>query len=113
MIVTPFGDLDYKNQPMTLQWLAAHGIRHRTLQLEFSRRGSTLAPAPLFGKLTAEWVRVHYLTHMALLRTMQPDSSISVNTLSAVPTVSEVLFYNWHHMHNLLHQRLDQALEVL
>lgn len=113
MIVTPFGDLDFKSKPMTLQWLAAHDIRHRTLRKELSRRGSTLMPAPLAAKPTQEWHRVHYLTHMALLRTTQPDPSISANTLSADPTDSEVLFYNWHRMHNLLHQRLDQALQVV
>lgn len=113
MIVTPFGDLDYKSKPMTLQWLAAHAIRHGTYRKALSRSGTALLPAPLFGKPTTEWVRLHYLAHMAYLRAMQPDDSISVNTLSADPTTSETLFYNWHRMHNLLHQRLDQALQVV
>lgn len=113
MIVTPFGDLDFKNQPMTLQWLTAHAVRHQTLSKELSRRGVALIPCPLFGKPTQEWIRVHFLTHMALLRVLPPDTTISVNTLSAYPTDSESLFYNWHQMHNLLHTKLDQALQVI
>lgn len=113
MIVTPFGDLDYQSHPMTLQWIAAHGVRHQTLRGELSRRGFTLSPTPLFGQPSLEWGRIHYLNHMAMLRFMQPDTSISVNSLSANPDSGEVLFYNWHHMHNLLHTRLDQALKVV
>lgn len=113
MIVTPFGDLEYQSHPMTFQWLAAHGVRHETLRKELSRRGSSITPAPLFGTLDEEWVRLHYLTHMALLRTMTPDRTISVQSLSVNPMRSESDFFSWHQMHNLLHTRLDQALEVV
>lgn len=112
MIVTPFGDLEFKSHAMTFQWLAAHGVRHETLRKELSRRGSTIQPAPLFGELNEEWVRLHYLHHMALLRTMTPDGTITVQALSANPMRAETDFYSWHQMHNLLHTRLDQALQV-
>lgn len=112
MIVTPFGDLEFESQPMTFQWLAAHGVRHDTLRKAFSRLGSSVLPAPLFGELNEEWVRVHYLHHMALLRTTQPDQTVSVQTISMNPMESEREFFSWHQMHNLLHERLDQALQV-
>lgn len=113
MILTPFGDLEYESRPMTRQWLAAHAFRHSTLRKALSRRGSSIQPVPLTGELDLEWVRLHYLHHASLLRYMHPDPTVSVNTLSADPTTSEALFYNWHRMHNLLHQRLDQALKVV
>lgn len=113
MIVTPFGDLEYKDPGMTLQWLAAHGLRHRTLRKELSRRGTTISPASLFGRVDLEWTRLHYLSHVAMLRVLLPDSSVSVQVLSANPMDSEPIFYSWHQMHNLLHTRLDQALGVV
>jgi hypothetical protein len=112
MIVTPFGDLDYKSKPMSLQWLAAHGTRHETLRKALSRNGISLSPAPLFSQVSLEWVRLHYLHHMGLLRLIIPDRSISSQALSADPMGSEAQFQNWHRMHNLLHTRLDQALQV-
>lgn len=113
MIVTPFGDLVFGNSQMMSQWLAAHAIRHRTLRRAFSRSLGSILPAPLFHGVDNEWVRLHFLHHVALLRAMPPDSSISVTTLSSNPTTSEALFNHWHHMHNLLHTRLDQALQVM
>lgn len=113
MIVTPFGDLEFGSHPMTLQWLAAHDIRHRTYRGALSRLNNALLPAPLASEVDHRWVALHYLQHMAFVRFMTPDPSVSAQTLSMLPTVSEELFYNWHRIHNLLHQRLDQALGVV
>lgn len=113
MIVTPFGDLEYESHPMTLQWLAAHSIRHGTYRGRLSRLGTAIRPAILTGDVDDRWVSMHYLQHVAFQRFVTPGGSTSVQLLASLPTVSEGVFYNWHRQHNLLHQRLDQTLGVV
>lgn len=113
MIVTPFGDLEYGSDHGINQWIAAHDIRHRTYRKELSRRGSTIQTAPLAGSVEGAWIIVHYLQHMAFIRTMQNDNSVAAQVISMDPWYDEEAFYRWHQVHNLLHTRLDQALGVV
>lgn len=113
MIVTPFGDLRYGDPEGLRQWMAAHGIRHRTYSVALLRAGTVSQSPPMLDQVNHNFLLMHYLDHVVLAKQFIPDSSAQTQGLVSDFQQSEQQFYNWHRTHNQIHQRLDQTFGVV
>ena len=112
MIVTPFGDLAWGDKAGLESWIAAHDQRHHTERLAIARvNGIPMFPRDFSGQISPGWFGSHMLAHSDLMEFMTPDQSVGSVVLEG-PWQGEADFYRWHQIHNLLHQRLDQALGI-
>jgi hypothetical protein len=109
MIVTPFGNMEWGKKDQVQYWLDAHDQRHHAERQEIARRGVPLYSRSFTGQMTVEWFGRHMIEHTALQDFSLPDSSVTAVLLESTWD-NEATFYKWHQVHNLLHQRLDQAI---
>lgn len=111
-IVTPFGDLDFKDLGGLDPWIGAHDQRHRTYRKAASSLGIYLQSSPLATMPNSDWFGRHLLTHLALIQFTLPTSQYVTLSLDTAQWREERDFYDWHNTHNLIHQRLDQAFGI-
>lgn len=111
MIVTPFGDLEWGDDSGLQDWLDAHDQRHFSERQAIALKGIPLFPRSFQGPMGPEWFGRHMIEHSTLIDFAVPDDTVSSVVLE-MQWKSEPDFYRWHQVHNLLHQRLDQALGI-
>jgi len=109
VIVTPFGDVDPANADQMQYWLDAHDSHHSATRQAIARNGVPLYAHSFKGPLSKEWLGRHMIEHLALKDFAAPDSSVT-SVLLETDWSSGVDASKWHDVHNLLHQRLDEAL---
>ena len=109
MIVTPFGDLSFGDKAGLDSWLSAHDQQHMSERQAIAYTGIPLYPRSFEAPMTDDWYGHHMIEHRTLQNFAIEDDSISP-TLIEMQWNSPQNFYAWHQIHNLLHQRLDQAL---
>ena len=109
MIVTPFGDIDPSKPDQIQYWLDSHDARHSATRQAIARTGVPLFAHSFQGPMSKEWLGRHMIEHTTLKDFAVPDSSVTSVLLESSwddpQTASK-----WHQVHNLLHQRLDEAL---
>jgi hypothetical protein len=112
MLITLFGDLTWKDDKGLLEWLAAHDLKHQALAQALGRAGVTSPVFLLSQRIDDSWLQTHWTHHHLLALQFAPDSDSSSYDLQEDPMQSEDAFYQWHNIHNLIHQRLDQAFGI-
>ena len=111
MVITPFGDLAFGSESGLQSWLDAHDQRHFTERQAIAQTGVAIQPRSMQGPLNKEWFGRHMAEHQTLKDFAVPDTSIN-SLIIEMDWETEANFYRWHQIHNLLHQRLDQALGI-
>jgi hypothetical protein len=112
MLITLFGDLKWRDNKGLQQWLAAHDLKHQALAQALGR---VRVPSPAFllsAQINDEWLEMHATHHALLALQFAPDTNSSTANLTTDPNSDESAFYEWHNIHDLIHQRLDRALGI-
>jgi hypothetical protein len=111
MIVTPFGDLEFGSKDGLQDWLDSHDQQHYAERQAIALTGIPLFPRNFQGPINAEWFGRHMVEHTTLINFALPDDTVNSVSME-MQWSNEDQFYRWHQIHNLLHQRLDQALGI-
>jgi hypothetical protein len=111
MIVTPFGDLTWGDKAALSSWIAAHDQRHHLERQVIAYQGVPIYPRDFSGQINNDWFGSHMISHGDLMDFALPDQTVGSVILEG-PWKNEQDFYAWHQIHNLLHQRLDNALGI-
>lgn len=111
-MITLFGNLEWGDERGLQQWLAAHDLKHQALAQASARSGSALPAFLLSVEIDDSWLQTHWQQHHQLAQLLTPDTDSSSYDLLNDPMESEENFYDWQDIHDLLHQRLDQALGI-
>lgn len=113
MLMTVYGDLDYKDPESLRDWISAHSLAHRQ-----ERQAAILAGVGIQAvildtpRVDNDWFGRHGLAHYAMRTLYQPNGSVSASMLwsNIGNWGSEQQFYDWHQYHDGIHQMIDQAL---
>jgi hypothetical protein len=96
-----------------VNWVSAHDMRHKTLQLSASRAGKSFPRIPLDGTVDEDWFARHWVAHKALASFLVHSGESTMGTFLSSGWDTPEQFYNWHKIHNDLHQALDHQMKVL
>lgn len=112
MMMTLFGDLKWQDDDALQEWLAAHDLKHQALAQALGRAGVQAPAFLLSAHMDDSWIITHWTQHNLLSLQFAPDSDSATYDLQNDPMADEDSFYQWHNIHDLIHQRLDQALGI-
>jgi hypothetical protein len=112
MIVTPFGDLEYRDFGALMSWADAHDDRHRAQRHVLGLKGTPISGFPIVGPIDKEWFGRHIFMHLALIRFVPPQTTVCQLDLERL-WEDEGDFYRWHDLHNDIHAWQDQALGLV
>lgn len=113
MIVTIFGDVEWKNSRGLWEFLLAHDLKHQALaQIVETKAGVTLPAFLLSDGIDDNWILLHYQQHISLAQQVVQSVDSSIYDLLYDPMADEQSFYDWHDIHNQIHQQIDQTLGI-
>lgn len=107
----PFGELRFGDERGLEEWKLAHHARHLTYQRAASLTAALVQAVDLTGPIDESWFAWNMLLHEKLNR-MTPGSSLLPTVLGDGWSDANS-FDEYHRVHNLIHQRLDQAFGVV
>ena len=115
MFVSIFGDVEYGDYASIEDWGGAHAQAHRTITRVVATNGFPVQPVILSAEhIDDDWFGRHGLAHMALQRFYLPDNTVSSTLMMSglADWTAKDKFYDWHMMHDQIHQRLSNALGI-
>jgi len=107
-----FLGMKYGDMNAMSAWLMAHQIRHTTYAKAASLRGISITNFSITSYPDDDWFANHMTAHLLVQPFAVYDPSVSLNALQDATWDDESSFADWHQMHNLIHQRLDQGLGI-
>lgn len=111
-ILTPFGELEFGDTSGLNEWVDAHFQRHTTYKRVAAQLGFPLQETLLMPPVNEDWFGRHLLGHIALERVFNPTNLQPDAGLVGADWNIAAQFYDWHQAHNLIHQRIDNALGI-
>lgn len=112
MFVSQFGEVEWNDPQSMWEFLCAHDVKHQALAQTLANRGAAVPAFLLSSQIDEAWVQTHAQQHALLAQATTPGSGSSAYDLLTNPMSDEDTFYQWHDIHDLLHQQLDQALGI-
>ena len=112
MMVTPFGDLKWKDPQGLWDFLGAHDLKHQSLAQRIVMSGVQDPAFLLSATIDDYWLTTHYTQHSLMSQLFVPATNTYLSGLYENPMSDEETFYNWHANHNLIHQYEDQAFNI-
>lgn len=113
MIITIFGDVQWNDPKGLWEFLLAHDLKHQALaRVVETQSGVTLPAFLLADGIDDNWVLIHYHQHIALAQQIVQSVDSSIYDLLYNPMSDEDSFYDWHDIHDQIHQQIDQTLGI-
>ena len=112
MMVTPFGDLKWKDRKGLWQFLQAHDLKHQSLSQRIVMAGVQCPAFLLAETIDDSWLQTHYQQHSLMSQLFVPATNTYLTGLYDNPLSNEQTFNDWHANHNLIHQFEDQAFKI-
>ena len=112
MFVTQFGEVEW-NEPQSMwAFLCAHDVKHQALSQNLANRGIKTPAFLLSAQIDEAWVQTHVQQHVLLSQVLIQSIDSSIYDLLTNPMSDEDTFYDWHDIHNQIHQQIDQGLGI-
>jgi hypothetical protein len=107
-----FSDMKYGDEDSMRDFLFHNSLSHKAVAEKFIAGGMTALTYPLddIGDLQ-DWLTTHAMVHQRELSNLGATEVFHI--LDDTDWSDEHTFRNWHFMHALLHQQVDQALGIV
>lgn len=112
MLLTPFGEVEWNDPQSMWSFLCAHDLKHTSLAQVLANNN---VPAPAFlltAQIDDDWVQQHFQQHVLLAQVIPQSANSSIYDLLTSPMEDEETFYDWHDIHDLIHQQIDESLGI-
>jgi hypothetical protein len=107
-----FADMQFGDEDALRDFLMRNSLSHKAVAAKFIAAGLTVPAYPLDDiSSLQDWLSTHAEIHQKELSNL--GSTESFRVLDDTNWEDEQQFRNWHFMHALLHQQVDQALGIV
>jgi hypothetical protein len=112
MFITPFGEVKWKDADGMWQFLCAHDLKHQALAQVMVNAGIQPPAFLLSETVDDNWVQTHWQQHVLLSQILYASVDSNTYDLETNPMSDEETFYDWHDIHDQIHQQLDVTLGI-